>query len=99
MYVNKSITSGLRSNQASSPAGTLAGENAMPLVADFLVLTEQIPNFAARDPDVSSRDVSIGTDVLAQLRHESDAELADLVVRLALGVEVRTSLPAAHVHC
>jgi hypothetical protein len=35
--------------------------------------------------------------VLAELPHEGDAESADLVVRLALGVEVTATLATAHV--
>lgn len=35
--------------------------------------------------------------MLVKLPHESNAELADLVVRLALGVEVGTTLATAHV--
>ena len=37
------------------------------------------------------------TDVLAELPHEGNAELADLVVGLALGVEVAATLATAHV--
>ena len=37
------------------------------------------------------------TDVLVKLPHEGNAELADLVVGLALGVEVGTTLATAHV--
>ena len=37
------------------------------------------------------------TNVLVELPHEGNAELADLVVGLALGVEVATSLATAHV--
>lgn len=37
------------------------------------------------------------TNVLVKLPHESNAELADLVVRLALGVKVGTTLATAHV--
>jgi hypothetical protein len=37
------------------------------------------------------------TDVLAELPHEGHAELADLVVGLALGVEVAAALGSAHV--
>jgi hypothetical protein len=37
------------------------------------------------------------TDVLVKLPHEGNAELADLVVRLALGIEVGTTLATAHV--
>lgn len=39
------------------------------------------------------------TNVLVELPHEGNAELADLVVRLALGVEVASSLATAHVDC
>lgn len=39
------------------------------------------------------------TDVLVELPHEGNAELADLVVGLALGVEVASSLATAHVDC
>jgi hypothetical protein len=35
--------------------------------------------------------------VLAELPHEGNAELANLVVRLALGVEVTATLGSAHV--
>jgi hypothetical protein len=37
------------------------------------------------------------TDVLVELPHEGNAELADLVVGLALGVEVASSLTTAHI--
>jgi hypothetical protein len=37
------------------------------------------------------------TDVLAELPHERNAELADLIIRLALRVEVGTTLATAHV--
>lgn len=39
------------------------------------------------------------TNVLVELPHESNAELADLVVGLALGVEVTATLATAHVDC
>ena len=39
------------------------------------------------------------TDVLVELPHEGNAELADLVVGLALGIEVASSLGTAHVDC
>jgi hypothetical protein len=39
------------------------------------------------------------TNVLAELPHEGNAELADFVVGLALGVKVGTTLGTAHVHC
>lgn len=37
--------------------------------------------------------------MFAELPHEGHAELADLVVRLALGVEVTATFAAAHVDC
>lgn len=39
------------------------------------------------------------TNVLAELPHEGNAEPADLVVGLALGVEVASTLATAHVDC
>ena len=38
------------------------------------------------------------TNVLAKLPHERDAELADLVVSLALGIEVAAAFATTHVH-
>jgi hypothetical protein len=37
--------------------------------------------------------------VLVELPHESDAELANLVISLALRVEVTATLTTAHVDC
>jgi hypothetical protein len=37
------------------------------------------------------------TDVLVELPHEGNAELADLVVRLSLGVEIASTLATSHV--
>ena len=37
--------------------------------------------------------------MLVELAHEGDTELADLVVGLALGIEVCAALTATHTHC
>jgi len=37
--------------------------------------------------------------VLAQLAHESVAELPDLVIGFALGIEICSSLSTTNVHC
>lgn len=39
------------------------------------------------------------TNVLVELPHEGNAELANLIVRLALGVKVTATFATAHVDC
>ena len=95
--VDNTVASGLRADQATTPAVTLASENTLPRVADSLVLAEEVTNLETGDTNITSGNISVGTDVLAQLGHERNAEATDLVVRLALGVEVRTTLATTHV--
>jgi hypothetical protein len=95
--VDKTVTGGLGADERTTPAAALTGENTLPLVADLLVLAEHEANLAAGDTDIAGGDVSVGTDVLAQLGHEGDTEAANLVVGLALGIEVGTTLTTTHV--
>lgn len=48
-------------------------------------------------PDLLTGYISISSNVLSELTHESAAELPDLTVRFSLGVEVCTTFPASHV--
>lgn len=96
-YVNDTVTGGLGTDQATAPATALAGENALPLVADPPVLPEHVTHLAAGHTDITSGHVGVGANVLAELGHEGHAEATDLVVGLALGVEVRATLATAHV--
>ena len=74
----------------------LAGEHADELVAHALVLAEHEADLTAAHADVAGGDVGELADVAAELGHEALAEAHDLVVGLALGVEVRAALAAAH---
>lgn len=80
----------------SSPVGTLTGKDTSVLVPVFLVGTEHEANFTSTSTNVTSRDISVGTDVSRELLHEGVAESSDLAVGLALGVEVGTTFTTAH---
>lgn len=96
--VDETVTSGLGTDQRTTPVAALASEDTLPLVADGLVGTEHVTDLAATNTNVTSGNISVGTNVSAQLLHEGVAEATDLVVRLALGVEVGTTLTTTHVH-
>lgn len=96
-HVDETVTGGLRADQRTTPAATLTGKDTLPLVLLGAVGTEEVTNLTATDTNVTSGNVSVGTNVLVKLAHESNAEPADLVVGLALGVEVGTTLSTAHV--
>ena len=94
--VDQTVAGGLRTSQRSAVREALARENAGPLVGQALVLTEHVADLACAGSDVASRNVGVGADVLHELGHEALAEAHDLHVGLALRVEVRTALAAAH---
>jgi len=98
-HIDKTVSRSLRSDQRSTPASTLSGQDALPLVLGSLICTEHVANLSSTNTNVSRGDIGVGTDMLAQLAHEGNAELADLVIGLALGVEVCSSLAATDVHC
>lgn len=95
--VDDTVAGSLGADEGTAPAAALTGENTLPLVADLLVLAEHEANLAAGNTDITGGNVGVGTDVLAQLGHEANAEATDLVVGLALGVEVGSTLATAHV--
>lgn len=88
-----------RSDQASAPVQPLAREDTLPLVPQPAVGAEHVTDLAAAHADIAGGHVGVGADVLAQPLHEGVAEFTDLVVALALGVKVGSSLSTAHVHC
>ena len=65
------------------------------LVAQALVLAEEVADLPGAHADVAGGHVGVGADVLEQLRHEALAKAHDLGVGLALGVEVTAALAAA----
>ena len=96
LTVDKTEASGLGSDQATSPVATLAGKDAFPPVPLCSVGAEHVSDLTRGNTNVTGRNVGVSTNVLVKLAHEGNAELADLVVRLALGVEVGTTLATAH---
>lgn len=96
--VDETEASGLRADQGTTPGEALAGEDTLPAVADGAVGTEEVTDLAATNTDITSGDIGLAADVAGELLHESLAEAADLSIRLALGVEVGTTLATTHVH-
>ncbi len=74
----------------------LPGEDADELVADALVLPEQVADLAAADAYVAGGHVGELADVAAELGHEALAELHHFHVALAVRIEVGAALAAAH---
>lgn len=97
--VDETVSSGLGPDERSTPASSLAGQDSLPLVAVCAVGAEQPSDLASGDTDIASGNIRVRANVLAQLAHESNTELADLIVRLSLGVEVRSALATANVNC
>jgi hypothetical protein len=87
-YVDETVSGGLGSDQRSTPASTLSGQDTLPLVLGSLICTKHVTNLSSSHTNVSSGDISVGANVLAQLAHEGNAELSDLIVGLALRVEI-----------
>ena len=98
-HVDKTVASGFGADKPAAPSTTLASQDTLPKVLLGTVSTKHPANLPGRDTNVASRDICVGTNMLVQLAHESDAELADLVVGLALGVKVGTTLATAHGDC
>ncbi len=94
--VDEAVTGGLGTAERAAEGEALAGEHTGELVADALVLAEEVADLAAAHADVAGGHVGVGTDVALELGHERLAEGHDLAVGLALGVEVRTALSTAH---
>ena len=94
--VHAAIASGFRADQAATVAQALAGQHRGELIGQTLVLAEQVTDLAPTDADVTSRHIQVGTDMAIQLGHERLAEAHHFALALALGVEVRAALAAAH---
>ena len=94
--IDEAVTGRLGAGERAAEGEALAGEHAGPLVLETLVLTEHVRDLTAAHAQVASRDIGVGADVAVELGHEGLTEAHDLVVGLALGVEVRAALAAAH---
>jgi len=94
--VHQAVAGGFGAGQRAAERQALTRQHAGPLVADALVLAEHVANLAAADAQVTCGNVGVRADVTAQLGHKRLAEVHNLVVGLALRVEVRAALAAAH---
>src|SRR3546814_849647 len=94
--IDRAVAGRLGADEGAAIFQTLAGQHALEAVGDALVLAEHIADLAAADTDVACGDVDIGADMSVELGHEALAKAHDLGVALALGIEVRATLAAAH---
>src|SRR5208283_5104069 len=94
--VHAAVAGGFRTDQRTAPVQPLAGEHASEFIPDALVLAEQETDLASTHADIAGGNVGVRANVAAQFGHEALAEAHDFVVTLALGIEIRSALAAAH---
>ena len=95
--VAQAVAGSLGAGQRTTKGQALAGEHtALEAVGQALVLAKHVADLAAADTDITGGAVHELADVAVQLGHEALAEAHDFHVALAVGVEVRAALAAAH---
>ena len=95
--VEETITSSLSTCQAAAVVQALAGKNTSIIsIADALVLTIEITNLTAANTDITSRYVSVQTNMTAKLSHKALAEAHDFSIGLALWIKVGAALATAN---
>src|SRR5262249_51635303 len=95
--VDSAVSRRLWPDLRSAPAMALPCDDARgELACDPLVLAEQVADLTPAHAYVAGRDVGELADMPVQFGHERLAEASDLGVALALRVEVRAALGAAH---
>src|SRR5690606_1313612 len=93
------ITGGFWTDQTSTKADTLTGKSARDLIAQLTVHAVHVADFPTANANITSRNVKIRADMAPEFCHESLAEAHDLIVALALRVEVRTTFTTAQWQC
>src|SRR6185503_9604556 len=78
--VHATVARRLGTNERAAPAEPLAGEHPFERMGQLLVLTEEVPDFAPADADVSRRHVDVGADVPIELVHEALAKPHHFIV-------------------
>jgi len=94
--VDGAVAGGFRAHQAAAVGQALAGEYAGGVVAEFLHHAGHEADLARAHADVAGRHVGVRAEVAVQLQHQRLTEAHHLALALALGVEVRAALAAAH---
>jgi hypothetical protein len=97
-YIDKSEAGGLWSDQAATPVATFTGQDTFPQFCLLFVAAKHPTNFSWRNTNITSRNVNVGTDVLAQFGHEGDTELSNLAIGFPFRVEVGATFASTHVH-
>src|SRR3546814_1123668 len=94
--IDRAIAGRIGPDQRAAPFESLAGQHPSEFAGDPLVLAEHIADLAPADTNVARGDVDVGADVAIAFGLEALAKADDLSPALALGVEVRPALAAAH---
>ena len=94
--IEGTIARSLRSQDAATPLAALAGEHALELVGQLLILSVQVTNLTGSHANVACRHVLVGADMVIQLGHKGLTESHHLAVALAADAEVGASLSATH---
>ena len=94
--IHHSVARGFGAYERAAEGCALAGEHALELVGEFLVLPEEVAHLASAHADVAGRHVFIGTYVAVELVHESLAEAHHLAFALAARRKVAAALGSSH---
>mmetsp|Transcript_42752 Transcript_42752/g.100494 ORF Transcript_42752/g.100494 Transcript_42752/m.100494 type:complete len:433 (-) Transcript_42752:141-1439(-) len=93
--VDQAVARGLRPDQRAPVLHVLARQHACELSRELLVHAVHVADLAAPDANVSRWDVDVRSDVPVELGHEGLAKAHDLLIRLALRVEVSAAFASA----
>ncbi|MNS70152.1 hypothetical protein D3C72_1034920 [compost metagenome] len=94
--IHGAVAGGFGADQAAAEGQALAGEDAGGRVRQLLHHAGHEADFTRAHADVAGRDIGVGAEVAVQLGHQRLAEAHHFAVGLALGIEVRAALAAAH---
>jgi hypothetical protein len=97
-YVDEAVARRLRPDQTPAPACALASQDALPLVPLGAIGTKKPADLASGDANIARRNIRVSADVPAQLAHKGHTELPDLVVGLALRIEVGAALTTSNIN-
>ena len=94
--VNTPVACGFGANQAPTELQAFASQYTVKLILKSLVLPEQVTDFTSPNANVTRRHVFVRSNMPKQFGHHRLAKTHHLVVAFSLGVEICSSLSAAH---
>src|SRR5699024_4305950 len=93
--VDEPVPGGLGARPGAAVPDPLAGDHARLVAAgDLAVLAVQVADLPAAHADVAGGHVEVGADVVGEFGHERLAEAHDLLLALAVRVEIGSALGA-----